>query len=352
MTTDEIYMSRCLQLATFAEGRTAPNPMVGAVIVHEGRIIGEGYHHRAGEPHAEPNAINSVEDQTLLEHSTLYVNLEPCSHYGKTPPCVELIISKRIPRVVVAMLDPNPMVAGSGIKIMRDSGIDVTVGIMEDEAKELNRRFITYHTKKRPYVMLKWAQTSDGFMDYARNERGDGPLRISNEVTKMLNHQIRTQEAAILVGKRTAELDDPHLTSRKWSGRNPVRCVIDRNGTLPHYLRLFDHSVPTFVFTEHISPDEENLRYKRIDFSAADIAYQILDELYKSEIQSVIVEGGALTLKWFIDSGLWDEARIETSPAELGAGVKAPILTGKLVRTDKFYDNRIDLYKPIDLKTE
>ena len=209
-------MGRCLQIAAFAEGRTSPNPMVGAVIVHGGRIVGEGYHHRAGKPHAEPNAIASVADPEMLKDSTLYVSLEPCSHYGKTPPCAKLIIEKGIPRVVVAMLDPNPIVAGRGIAMLREAGIEVTVGTLEHEARELNRRFVTFHTKHRPYIMLKWAQSADGYIDLSRSEKGDGPVRISNGVTKTLNHKIRTEEDAILVGWRTALLDDPHLTSRKW----------------------------------------------------------------------------------------------------------------------------------------
>ncbi|MBO8439667.1 MAG: bifunctional diaminohydroxyphosphoribosylaminopyrimidine deaminase/5-amino-6-(5-phosphoribosylamino)uracil reductase RibD [bacterium] len=346
MTTDELYMGRCLQIAAFAEGRTSPNPMVGAVIVHDGRIVGEGYHHRAGQPHAEPNAIASVADPEMLKDSTLYVSLEPCSHYGKTPPCAKLIIEKGIPRVVVAMLDPNPIVAGRGIAMLREAGIEVTVGTLEHEARELNRRFVTFHTKHRPYIMLKWAQSADGYIDLSRKEKGDGPVRISNGVTKTLNHKIRTEEDAILVGWRTALLDDPHLTSRKWGDKNPLRCVIDRDGTLPRTLRLFDGSTPTVVFTAKETADSTNLTYCKIDFSG-DIAVHIADSLYRRGVQSVIVEGGAATLGMFISAGLWDEARIETSPAALGSGVRAPIIGRTPVRTEWCCGNRTDIYRNI-----
>ena len=339
-------MGRCLQIAAFAEGRTLPNPMVGAVIVHGGRIVGEGYHHRAGKPHAEPNAIASVADPEILKDSTLYVSLEPCSHYGKTPPCAKLIIEKGIPRVVVAMLDPNPIVAGRGIAMLREAGIEVTVGTLEHEARELNRRFVTFHTEHRPYIMLKWAQSADGYIDLSRSEKGDGPVRISNGVTKTLNHKIRTEEDAILVGWRTALLDDPHLTSRKWGDKNPLRCVIDRDGTLPRTLRLFDGSTPTVVFTAKETADSTNLTYCKIDFSG-DIAVQIADSLYRRGVQSVIVEGGAATLGMFISAGLWDEARIETSPAALGSGVRAPIIGRTPVRTEWCCGNRTDIYRNI-----
>ncbi len=339
-------MGRCLQIAAFAEGRTSPNPMVGAVIVHGGRIVGEGYHHRAGQPHAEPNAIASVADPEMLKDSTLYVSLEPCSHYGKTPPCAKLIIEKGIPRVVIAMTDPNPLVAGRGIAMLREAGIEVTVGIRENEARELNHRFVTYHTKHRPYIMLKWAQSADGYIDLARSEKGDGPVRISNGVTKTLNHKIRTEEDAILVGWRTALLDDPHLTSRKWGEKNPLRCVIDRDGTLPRTLRLFDGSTPTCVFTAQERADSPNLTFRRIDFGD-DIAAQIADSLYRMGVQSVIVEGGAATLGMFIASGLWDEARIETSPAVLGSGIGAPPIGRPPVHTEWCYGNRTDIYRNI-----
>ena len=239
-TQDELYMSRCLQLAAMAEGQTSPNPMVGAVIVLDGKIIGEGYHHRAGEPHAEPNAIASVVDEGLLKEATMYVSLEPCSHWGKTPPCADLIVRKGLKRVVIATLDPNPKVAGRGVKILKDAGIDVTVGVLEEEARWLNRRFMTVQEKGRPYVILKWAETEDGIIDVCREEKGNGPIRISNSVTKTLNHQVRVEEDAIMVATKTALLDDPHLTVTKWTGKNPVRVLLDRSLRVPANYRIFD----------------------------------------------------------------------------------------------------------------
>ena len=246
---DELYMMRCLQLAAMAEGQTSPNPMVGAVIVYDGRIIGEGYHHRAGEPHAEPNAIASVADESLLKEATMYVSLEPCSHWGKTPPCADLIVRKGLKRVVIATLDPNPKVAGRGVKILQDAGIEVVVGVMEEEARWLNRRFMTVQEKRRPYVILKWAETVDGIIDVCRKEKGSGPIKISNSVTKTLNHQVRVEEDAIMVATKTALLDDPHLTVTKWTGRNPVRVLLDRTLRVPMDYRIFDDAARTIVFT-------------------------------------------------------------------------------------------------------
>jgi diaminohydroxyphosphoribosylaminopyrimidine deaminase/5-amino-6-(5-phosphoribosylamino)uracil reductase len=246
---DELYMMRCLQLAAMAEGQTSPNPMVGAVIVYDGKIIGEGYHHRAGEPHAEPNAIASVRDEALLKEATMYVSLEPCSHWGKTPPCADLIVRKGLKRVVIATLDPNPKVAGRGVKILQDAGIEVTVGVMEKEARWLNRRFMTVQEKRRPYVILKWAETADGIIDVCRKEKGSGPIKISNSVTKTLNHQVRVEEDAIMVATKTALLDDPHLTVTKWTGKNPVRVLLDRTLRVPADYRIFDGAAKTIVFT-------------------------------------------------------------------------------------------------------
>ena len=263
---DELYMMRCLQLAAMAEGQTSPNPMVGAVIVHDGRIIGEGYHHRAGEPHAEPNAIASVKDESLLREATMYVSLEPCSHWGKTPPCADLIVRKGLKRVVIATLDPNPKVAGRGVKILQDAGIEVTVGVMEEEARWLNRRFMTVQEKHRPYVILKWAETEDGIIDVCRDSLYKplsptdsspnleehlkcGPIKISSSVTKTLNHQVRVEEDAIMVATKTALLDDPHLTVTKWTGRNPVRVLLDRSLRVPADYRIFDGAAKTIVFT-------------------------------------------------------------------------------------------------------
>lgn len=323
---DELYMERCFQLARIAEGKTSPNPMVGAVVVCDGKIIGEGFHHKAGEPHAEPHAINSVKDTAMLRRATLYVSLEPCSHYGKTPPCAELIIRMGIPRVVVATLDPNPLVAGRGIKMMREAGIEVKVGCLEGEALRLNRRFFTFQRFHRPYVVLKWAQTADGFIDRIREKTEGGPVKISNAMTKTLNHQMRTEEDAIMVATRTAVLDNPHLTVTKWCGRNPVRVLLDRTLKVPKGYKIFDESAKTIVFTEKKgSGYGVNVEFEVIDFGG-DVYAQVLERLYKRNILSVIIEGGAQWLQTVIDSGVWDEAHIETGEISLGEGVAAPKL--------------------------
>ncbi len=343
MVADEIYMHRCLQIAKFACGNTSPNPMVGSVIVRDGEIISEGYHHKAGEPHAERNAINSLPTDCDLSSCTLYVNLEPCSHYGKTPPCAEIIIAKRIKRVVVGMLDPNPLVAGRGINMLRNAGIEVEIGILNKECLELNKRFICYHVNHRPYVILKWAQTQDGFLDRKRTERGDGPLRISNEITKTLNHQVRTQEDAILVGVKTALLDDPHLTSRKWGGKNPIRCVIDLNARLEKDMKLFNSAAKTIIFRSpkykiDTAALPENIEVVYVD-TTDNVPSRVLEFLYSKNVQSIIVEGGAVTIQSFIDANLWDEARIEVSKERIQSGVKVPILSEAPARTDYCYDN-------------
>ncbi|MGN0187524.1 MAG: bifunctional diaminohydroxyphosphoribosylaminopyrimidine deaminase/5-amino-6-(5-phosphoribosylamino)uracil reductase RibD [Paludibacteraceae bacterium] len=348
MHTDEIYMRRCLQLAHQAAGKTAPNPMVGAVVVCNDRIIGEGYHHRCGEPHAEVNAIASVHNPDLLSQSTLYVNLEPCSHYGKTPPCTKLIIEKKIPRVVVGMGDPNERVNGRGIAMLREAGIEVREHVLEDECRYLNRRFVTYHTQHRPYVILKWAQTADGFIDILRTNRQTSPLRISNHITKTLNHQMRTEESAILVGTNTALLDNPHLTARKWAGRNPVRLVVDRTLRIPTDYNLYDGTAPTVIFTDETAENRANITFAKLDFER-DIVPQILDYLYHNNLQSLIVEGGRQLLQTFIDAGLWDEAHIETAPTTIGQGVPAPNITMNRRETVFYERNRMDIGTRITL---
>ena len=332
MTTDEKYIRRCIELASNGLCNAAPNPMVGAVIVHNGKIIGEGYHARCGEGHAEVNAIRSVKDESLLKDSTIYVSLEPCSHYGKTPPCADLIISKGIPRVVVGCIDPFSQVSGRGIQKLRDAGIDVTVGVLEEECKNLIRRFVTFNTQKRPYITLKWAESSDGFIDANRKE--GSPVVLSTPITSMYVHKQRAEHKAILVGRRTALLDNPSLTTRNWYGANPLRLVTDRNLTLPSDLKLFDHSTPTIVFTAEKKENEENLEYITIDFST-DILPQILTVLYERKIQSLMVEGGTTMLQSFIDSGLWDEMFVEHSAKVLGEGVKSPVIPkGAVMKTE------------------
>lgn len=321
MTKDEKYISRCIQLAQNGLCNTAPNPMVGAVIVHKDRIIGEGYHIRCGEGHAEVNAIRSVKDQSLLKESTIYVSLEPCSHYGKTPPCADLIISKNIPRVVIGCMDPFSLVAGRGIRKLQEAGIEVTVGVLEQECKKLIERFTTFNTQKRPYITLKWAESADGFMDIIRE--GGSPAILSTPLTSMYVHKMRAEHQAILVGRKTALLDNPSLTTRLWYGKNPLRLVIDRELALPSSLKLFDGSVRTSVFTCQHKESTDAIRYVQLDFNQ-NIIPQITQYLYEQKIQSLLVEGGSYLLQTFIDNGYWDEIYIEHSQKCLGKGVAAP----------------------------
>ncbi len=336
--TDTAFMARALQLARCGMGSTSPNPMVGAVIVCDGRIIGEGYHIRAGQPHAEVNAVNSVKecDVHLLERSTMYVTLEPCSHYGKTPPCCDLIIARRISRVVIAATDSNALVNGSGIERMRAAGIDVSVGLLEEESRRLNGAFFAFHQKSRPYVTLKWAQSSDGFIDRFRED--GAPLRVSTPVSQVAVHRLRAAHDAILVGRRTALLDDPSLNVRHWAGRAPLRMVIDREGTLPATLKLFDGSSPTVVLTSRKRKmiDGKNIEQVVLDFSQ-DVLPQILEYLHSVKVGSLLVEGGALLLGSFLSAGLWDSARVETDPSlVVGSGVAAPLM-GNAVKVEEAY---------------
>lgn len=297
--------------------------MVGAVIVRDGKIIGEGYHVRCGEGHAEVNAIASVKDESLLKDATIYVSLEPCSHYGKTPPCADLIIRKGIPRVVVGCVDPFSLVAGRGIQKLRDAGIEVTVGVLEKECRELIRAFVTFNLKKRPYITLKWAQSADGFLDI-RREDGNA-VRLSTPLSTLAVHKMRAEQKAILVGRRTALLDNPSLTVREWYGQNPLRLVIDRQLTLPPHLHLFDGSTPTLVFTEKEKAATQNLTYVTLDFGQ-NILPQIMQVLYEQKIQTLLVEGGSQTLQTFLEQGLWDEAFIEHTRVTLHDGIPAPLL--------------------------
>lgn len=323
---NELFMRRCFQLAKAGSGRVAPNPMVGSVIVNDGQIIGEGYHTAFGRSHGEVEAINAVKDKSLLKRSVLFVNLEPCSHYGKTPPCADRIIQEGIPEVVIAGKDPNPLVAGNGIRKLEAAGIKVTSGILEEEALELNRRFYCFHEKKRPYVLLKWAQTSDGIMGHiGKSER----LLITNEQSTQLVHLWRSREQAILVGKNTALVDDPKLDVRLVEGRSPRRIVLDPDLALPSHLKLFTDGNETVVLNILKEAEAGPVRYIRLDhFSAA----SILETLYKLQVSSVMIEGGARTLQLFIDSGLWDEARVITSGQRAEGGLKAPHISGQVIR--------------------
>ena len=328
MTTDERYMARCLQLAKNGRFGAAPNPMVGAVIVHDGKIIGEGYHRQCGGPHAEVNAVRSVRDEQLLREATMYVSLEPCAHYGKTPPCADMIVEKGIPRVVIGCRDSFDQVDGKGIQKLRAAGVDVTVGVLEKECLELNRAFFTYHGKKRPYITLKWAQSADGYMDKERTLHADGnAVRFSTDETTMRVHRLRALSDAILVGRRTAELDNPSLTTRMWPGEDPLRLVIDRKGELDAELKLFDGTTKTIVFTDTFRDfgGVDNIEQVQLDF-AQDILPQMMEYLHARKVQRLLVEGGAALLQSFIDSDLWDEAFVEEAPFALGGGVKAPII--------------------------
>jgi diaminohydroxyphosphoribosylaminopyrimidine deaminase/5-amino-6-(5-phosphoribosylamino)uracil reductase len=323
---DDIYLRRCIEIAQNGLGNTAPNPLVGSVIVHENKIIGEGYHQNFGGPHAEVNAINSVKNPLLLEKSTLYVNLEPCSHYGKTPPCADLIIEKKIPRVVIGILDSNEKVSGRGRDKLIAAGVEVVTGCIEDECWELNKRFFTFHEKKRPYIILKWAETSDGFIDIIREPSTKAhPTWITDETVRALVHKWRAEEQAIMIGTNTALFDNPKLNTRDWHGQSPLRVVLDRTLRLPKQLHVFDGSQPTLVFTEQKSQNSNNLNYIQIGFDDK-ILDTILNELVQRNIQSVIVEGGAKLLQSFIEKGLWDEAMVFRSDMSFGNGVKAPVL--------------------------
>lgn len=346
MNNDSLFMRRCLQLAAKGEGHTTPNPMVGAVIVHNDIIIGEGYHKKHKEPHAEVNAIRSVKNCSLLSQSTLYVSLEPCSHYGITPPCSEFIISCNIPRVVVAVQDPNPVVAGRGIRMMREAGIEVVVGVLEEEARLLNRRFFVNQEHHRPYIILKWAQSKDGYIDRLRNTPELPPEKLSNTLTQCLVHRMRTLTKGIMVGTNTALLDNPRLTARKWAGANPTRIVIDRELKIPKCQAVFDNEADTIVFTEKTEGfpvSQENVRYISIDFNS-DVNHQILSCLFENGICSLMVEGGAFLLASLINDGLWDEAWIEIADKELVSGVKSPVIEGETCHVKKYFDaNQIHL---------
>ena len=334
---EEKYMRRCIQLAQNGLCNAAPNPMVGAVVVCDGKIIGEGYHVRCGEAHAEVNAIRSVKEPSLLKRSTIYVSLEPCSHYGKTPPCADLIIEKQIPRIVIGCQDPFAKVAGRGIQKLKDAGREVTVGVLEQECRKLIRRFITFHTLHRPYITLKWAESADRYIDNFRE--GGKPVILSNPLTSMLVHKKRAEHSAIMVGTRTAELDNPGLTVRNWQGRSPVRIVIDRKQKLSPELHLFDGNVRTLVFTEKPHSPQSNIEYIPIAFRQ-NILPQIMEYLYAQGLQSLLVEGGNVLLQSFIDAGLWDEAFVEESPSMLFSGVKAPEIGDKIPYANEQYFGR------------
>lgn len=335
------YIRRCIDIALNGKGNTKTNPMVGCVIVHNEQVIGEGYHEMYGGPHAEVNAIASVKDKTLLKQSTLYVSLEPCAHTGKTPPCSDLIVASQIPKVVIGSRDPNSLVAGKGIEKLKRANIDVIEGVLEKECMSINNRFFTYHSRQRPYVILKWAESTDGFIDIARNE-GDpiGPNWISNPISRKLVHKWRSEENAILVGTNTVVADNPSLTTRLWPGNSPIRVVIDRRGRLNETSEVFSNHAPTLVFTELERKTMHSTEYIRIDFNNSPIK-AILNELWNRNIQSVIIEGGQKVLQSFIDAKAWDEARIFKGDAIFNSGIKAPSITGIQHQTHSILNDRL-----------
>lgn len=342
--TDESYMRRCITLASLGTGTTAPNPLVGAVLVHDGRIIGEGYHRQYGQAHAEVNCLDSVApgDRSLIPQATMYVSLEPCAHFGKTPPCADLIIREGIRNVVIGTRDPFPEVNGKGVEKLIQAGIEVKTGIMEPECRQLNRRFFTFHEKKRPYVVLKWAQSTNGMI----SGKGGKPLQISSELTRRLVHRWRREEAAILVGTRTALLDNPQLTDRFGDGRQPLRAVVDLNLELPPHLHLFSSDHPTVIFNTHKEGEEGKLIFKKV-MGKGTLIPEILACLYEMKKLSLLVEGGAALLQSFIQYNYWDEARVITSDSlTIEGGTPAPRLKNfSRLPAEAWTGDRIDLYK-------
>jgi diaminohydroxyphosphoribosylaminopyrimidine deaminase/5-amino-6-(5-phosphoribosylamino)uracil reductase len=336
-------MKRCLQLAANGLPAAMPNPSVGAVIVHNDVIIGEGFTSAYGGSHAEVNAIGSVADESLLHKATIYVSLEPCSHFGKTPPCSDLIVKHKIPKVVIGTIDPFAKVAGRGIQKLKDAGCEVILNVLKDECIASNKRFFTFHQHKRPYIILKWAQTQDGFIDKIRQENDPvQPNWITNLYARQLVHKWRSEEAAILVGTNTAITDNPKLNTRDWHGNHPVRVVLDKSLRIPENYALFDESIKTIVLTEQKKAATENLVFETINFSE-NVAQQICDVLHKHHLQSVIIEGGKQTLQTFIDANLWDEARIFTGNSSFQQGIEAPQLQGTLQTATTIVDNSLEI---------
>jgi diaminohydroxyphosphoribosylaminopyrimidine deaminase/5-amino-6-(5-phosphoribosylamino)uracil reductase len=342
MQNQEFFMNRCLELATKGLENVSPNPMVGSVIVHENKIIGEGYHKEFGKEHAEVNAIASVKNKSLLKYSTLYVNLEPCAHFGKTPPCSNLIIEHKIPKVVIGCVDTFSDVNGKGILKMEKAGIEINIGVLEKESQELNKRFFTFHEKKRPYIILKWAESKDGFIA-PKNQIA--PFWMTSSDSKKLVHQFRAEEDAILIGRVTVEKDNPSLTVREIRGENPIRIVIDKDLKLSKKLIIFNNEAKTIIFNTQITKKLNSNYYIKINYR--NMINNILHELYKQNIQSLIIEGGAKTLQSFIDQKLWDEARIFTANKTLIEGVKSPRIEGEIIYETTIDKDQLEIVKNV-----
>ena len=335
MNIQQKYIKRCIQLAKNGLGTTFPNPLVGSVIVYNDKIIGEGWHKKSGEPHAEVNAVNSVKDKSLLKNSTIYVSLEPCSHFGKTPPCADLIINSGIPNIVIGTLDPNIKVAGNGVKKLIEAGRNVTIGILENECNELNKRFFTFQQKKRPYIILKWAESKDGYIAPLYKEE-QKPVWITNEFSRQLVHKWRSDEDAILVGCQTVIDDNPKLTIRDWSGINPTRIVLDQNNRISKESYIFENQATTFLLTNN------EINYCK------NTTEQVVEFAFENNLQSIIIEGGAHTLQTFIDNNIWDEARIFIGNVFLRNGKKAPILNSKLSKNVSILEDELLILKNND----
>ena len=331
MTTHETYIKRCIDIAKKGLGSTAPNPMVGSVIVYQNEIIGEGYTSPYGGNHAEVNAINSVKNKALLKQATLYVTLEPCSHTGKTPPCSDLIIKHQILNVVIGCIDDNPIVAGQGIAKLKASGCNVTVGVLEQQCKSHHKRFFTFHNKKRPYIILKWAETSDGFIAPKTKEKNE-PVWISNSHSRQLGHKWRAKEQAILVGTNTVLEDNPSLTVRDWTGKNPIRIVIDKDNKLSKEHSIFNEEAETILVSK-----------SEVDFKKP-LAKELCNYLHSKNINSVIIEGGSKTIQTFIDENLWDEARIFIGTSVFKSGIKAPKIVGQPISESLIIDDKLNIY--------
>jgi diaminohydroxyphosphoribosylaminopyrimidine deaminase / 5-amino-6-(5-phosphoribosylamino)uracil reductase len=334
---DTLYMQRAIELAKLGMRHASPNPMVGCVIVENDEIIGEGWHQKFGEAHAEVNAVRAAQDKSRLKKSTVYVTLEPCSHFGKTPPCADMLIAEGVKKVVVAVLDPNPLVAGKGISKLKDAGIEVVTGVLEAESREMNKRFLTFFEKQRPYIILKWAETTDGFI--ARDNYDS--KWISDEYSRLLVHKWRSEEDSILVGSDTVKYDNPQLTVRQWTGRNPLRIVLDRFLKLSGDFHIFNDS-QTLVYNTVRDSEERQCHFVRVEEN--NFIQHVVKDLHKRKIQSVLIEGGSQILNSFISAGLWDEARVFVSPVLFERGIPAPQITQLPRKADKLDNDVLKLF--------